>query len=47
MQLSGEAVFVLEDAEVRLAPDDWLVVKGSRTAGATTATSPRFWSALA
>jgi quercetin dioxygenase-like cupin family protein len=28
MQLSGEAVFVLEDAEARLAPGDWLVVNG-------------------
>jgi hypothetical protein len=28
MQLSGEAVFVLEDAEVRLAPGDWLIVNG-------------------
>jgi hypothetical protein len=28
MQLSGEAVFVLEDAEVRLAAGDWLVVNG-------------------
>ena len=27
MQLSGEAVFV-PDAEVRLAPGDWLVVNG-------------------
>jgi hypothetical protein len=28
MQLSGEAVLVLEDAEVRLAPGDWLIVNG-------------------
>jgi hypothetical protein len=28
MQLSGEAVFVLEDAEVTLRPGDWLVANG-------------------
>jgi naringenin degradation protein FdeH len=28
LQLSGEAVLVLEDAEVRLAPGDWVVVNG-------------------
>ncbi len=28
MQLSGESVFVLEDAEVRLTPGDWLIVNG-------------------
>lgn len=28
MQLSGESVFLLEDAEVRLRPGDWLVING-------------------
>jgi hypothetical protein len=28
MQLSGESVFVLEDAEIRLRPSDWLIVNG-------------------
>ena len=41
MQLSGEAVFVLEDAEVRLAPGDWVVVNGVTHIGGTIATSPR------
>jgi naringenin degradation protein FdeH len=28
LQLSGETVLVLEDAEVRLAPGDWVVLNG-------------------
>jgi len=28
MQVSGESIFVLEDAEVRLRPGDWVIVNG-------------------